>query len=465
MHHVNERDKIPPRRAGTPPNNVGNIRTSKVREWTITLAVAMTVLTAVTTALVLDRNNANAQSQLPPTLPAVIFSGWVTVDGSPLNVEGLPLTARVGEWESVPIIVGEGTPDRNGYEDLTVDPPIELIGSEIKFVLGGTVESATLSYFALMNDDGTFCLTCEFSFPDWRNAFTIDFPSLPATAPAPATETPQQPIDPGASTTMQLSGKVFTESGLVPDGYEIFAIMGNLPPTDRATVTDGTYTLEITNADASLNGTSINFFLIDKGNPTDPNVRLVAEDEGVFMAGQQTDLRLFFPALAATATPVPPTATPEPPTATPVPPTATPIPPTATPVPPTPTPVPATATPIPPTATPIPPTATPVPPTATPVPPTATPIPPTATPIPPTATPVPPTATPVPPTATPIPPTATPVPPTATSVPPPTATPEPQETGGGFNATLPLAIILVLLLIGIAGYFGWQNSRKDNESA
>ena len=44
-------------------------------------------------------------------------------------------------------------------------------------------------------------------------------------------------------------------------------------------------------------------------------------------------------------------------------------------------------------------------------------------------------------------------------------TPEPQDTGGGFNATLPLAIILVLLLVAIAAYFGWQYSRKSNAEA
>ena len=68
----------------------------------------------------------------------------------------------------------------------------------------------------------------------------------------------------------------------------------------------------------------------------------------------------------------------------------------------------------------------------------------------------------MPPTATPVPPTATPVPPTATPV-PPTVAPEPEDSGGGFNATLPLAIILVLILIGIAGYFGWQYTKKSSE--
>ena len=200
--------------------------------------------------------------------------------------------------------------------------------------------------------------------------------------------------------------------------------------------------------------------------------------ECTFVFGIVRELDLDFPSLPdPTPTPIPTaTNTPEPPpsptsTATPSP---SPIAPTATP-PPT-----STATPSP---SPIAPTATPSPtstamPSPSPIAPTATPPPtspamPNPSPIAPTATPSP---SPIPPTLT---ATATPSssPLTSNLVPSPTSSPptgiptpltnnpEPEDTGGGFNATLPLAIVLVLLLIGIAAYFGWQNSRKSNAEA
>ena len=465
MLNLTERESINTQHelSAKPKVKIGSSR--RVRIWAITLALVIVAVTGVGTSFVGTRDTAEAQ--LPPSLGTIIFDGRVTVNDSPLGVEGLTLTAKVGSYTSQPVTIGEGTPDLNGYENLTLAPSEELIkeliGTEIKFLLNGTVEAKTISYFATMNEDGSLCLTCEISLLDHRKDFVIDFPSLPVTAPPP-TATPSEqkpsPTEPPATTTF--SGQVFTPEGIVPDGYEIFAAIGNAPPTDRVTVVGGMYTLEITNVGSELNGSTIHFYLIDKNHPTEMNKRLLSDVSDEFTAGESTELRLFFPALAPIATPVPPTATPAPPTPSPVPPTATPVPPTATPVPPTATPVPPTATPVPPTPTPVPPTATPVPPTATPVPPTATPVPPTATPVPPTETPVPPTATPVPPTETPVPPTATPVPPTATPV-SPAATPVPEDTGGGFNATLPLAIILVLIIVGIAGYFGWQYSRRSSE--
>ena len=464
MHDDTERNAIRTDRAATAPVNMGLQKrrgAKNVRKWAFAFALVAVALIGVATAFVDTRNDVQAQTQLPPNLAAVIFNGWVTVQNSPLGVEGMQLTAKIGDWVSEPVAVGQGTADANGFEDLTVNPPSELVGNEIKFVLNGTVESTTNSYYALIGDDGNFCLTCEFGFPDFRDII-IDFPTLPAGGPVAPVGEP----DPVDSTVTLFSGQAFTSEGLVPDGYQIFAVVGASLRTNNVTVFEGTYNLAVDTTDETLNGATINFYLIDKGDPTDPNKALEAETPSIFTSGQPADIRLFFPSISPTATPEP-TATPIPPTPTPVPPTptpeptATPPPPTPTPVPPTPTPVPPTATPEP-TATPIPPT--PVPPSATPIPPT--PVPPTPTPIPPT--PVPPTATPeptatsVPPTATSVPPTATSVPPTATAV-PPIATPEPAETGGGFNATLPLAIILVLVILGIAGYFGYQHSRKAGE--
>ena len=441
-------------------------RSAGMRNLGFTFTFAVVLALAIATFIGVDDEYAHAQSQQPPSLSAVIYDGWVTVNNDPTDLQGMTLSAKIGDWVSSSVTVGQETPDLNGFKNLTVNAPQELVGSQITFLLDGSVESTTTDYYAVINDDGSVCASCPIDFPQFREDFTIDFPSRPA----------GQPVEPapGEPIVTLFSGQVFTPQGLVPDGYEVFAVVGDAVRSDNVTVVGGMYNLAVNTTGTEHQGSPISFYLIDKGDPKNPSKTLEADTPGVFNPGQEADFRLFFPMLAATATPepptatpVPPTATPEPPTATPVPPTATPVPPTATPVPPTATPVPPTATPVPPTATPVPPTpepptATPEPPTPTPEPPTATPVPPTATPVPPTATPVPPTATPVPPTATPVPPTATPVPPTATPV-PPTVAPEPEATGGGFNATLPLAILLILILIGIAAYFGWRYSQQSKQ--
>ena len=450
-------------------------RNARLRSLSFTLTFAAVLAVTIATLLGVNNNHAQVQGQQPPPFSAVIYDGWVTVANDPTGLQGFALSAKVGDWLSESVTIGDGTPDLNGFKNLTVNPPPELIGNQVTFLLNGEVESTTTDFFAVIADDGSICTSCPIEFPQFRFEFEIDFPSRPTGGPVatqPPAATPDQPA-PGQQIITQFSGQVFTPQGIVPDGYQVFAVVGNKIRSNSVTVHQGIYNLAVETTGTEHDGSPIQFFLIDKGDSTNPNKTLEAETPGVFNPGQQTEVRLFFPMLAATATPEPPTATPEPPTPTPEPPTATPVPPTATPVPPTATPVPPTATPVPPTATPVPPTpeptptpvpptATPVPPTATPVPPTATPVPPTATPVPPTATPVPPTATPVPPTATPVPPTATPVPPTATAV-PPVATQVPEETGGGFNATLPLAIVLVLLLIGIAAYFGWRYTQQSRE--
>ena len=421
------------------------MREGSTQTWAFTFGFLLITALAMYAIMFGTRDAAQAQSpQLPPQFNVVIFDGRVTVAGSPFDLQGLMLYAKVGDWLSDPVTIGDGTHDLNEFEDLNVRPPDELLGQEVKFLLGGTVEATTSDYYAVVTPDGRVLTDTPIGFPIFRTVL-LDFPSLPeATTPTPV---PSDNQASGPAVTI-FSGQAFTQGSPVPDGYQVFAVVGDTLRTNNVTVLEGEYSLAVSTENNSLNGSLIKFFLIDKGDPTNPGRTLEAETPSVFNVGQSSEVRIVFPALAPTPTPVPPTATPVPPTATPVPPTATPIPPTATPVPPT-------ATPVPPTATPIPPTATPVPPTATPVPPTATPVPPTATPVPPTATPVPPTATPIPPTATPVPPTATPV--------PPTVAPESEDTGGGFNATVPLAIVLILLLIAIAAYFGWRYTQLSKQ--
>lgn len=458
-------------------------RTGSVRNWVLAIALVLVGAVAASTLIYGAQERADAQTQLPPSLGAIVYDGLVTVAGDASGVQGLELVAKIGELVVGTATIGQGTAQPNGFKDLTVSPPSDqaddLLGSEINFYLGGTVLSTTTDYYAGKNPDGSICVTCPINILEQR-PLILDFPMLPVSAeptvantPVPAATEPPAATDEEVTTTF--SGQAFTDDGLVPDGYEIFALVGSTR-SEPVTVADGKFeNLTVTTKGSENEGAKVSFYVIDKGNESNPSARLLSDVTETFNPGESGEsIRLFFPALAATATPIPPTATPEPPPPTPEPPTPTPEPPppTPTPVPPPPTPVP-TNTPVPPPPTPTntpEPTDTPVPPdTPTPVP-TDTPTPvPTDTPTPvPTDTPTPvPTDTPTPvPTDTPTPvPTDTPVPPTETPVPPPTATPVPEDTGGGFNATLPLAIILVILLVAIAGYFGMRYTQQSkNES-
>ena len=68
--------------------------------------------------------------------------------------------------------------DLNGFEDLTVSPPAELLGQEVKFLLGGTVESTTTDYYAIIAPDGSILSNEPIGIPIFRTV-QLDFPSRP----------------------------------------------------------------------------------------------------------------------------------------------------------------------------------------------------------------------------------------------------------------------------------------------
>ena len=287
------------------------------------------------------------------------------------------------------------------------------------------------------------------------------------------------------------NGRV-TINGETPaySGFEITARIGDVWESYPVTVgADPNKPFEYANLgvapphELDLIGSEVEFWLEGQVKSSVKNYYAIVNEftgevcfECTFVFGIVRELDLDFPSLPdPTPTPIPTaTNTPEPsPTSiatsspSPIAPTATP-PPTSTATP-SPSPIAPTATPRPtstamPSPSPIAPTATPPP--TSPAMPNPSPIAPTATPSP---SPIPPTLT---ATATPssspltsnLVPSPTSSPPTGIPT-PLTNNPEPEDTGGGFNATLPLAIVLVLLLIGIAAYFGWQYSRKSNAEA
>ena len=359
-----------------------------------------------------------------PLFP-MTFSGTATLAAGAAIPDCTFIYAKVGDKTSplVPIVGGVYTGiNINAADSSARDQQVTFHLSE------DVVAAETAPYFYTQFPTDPITLT-------FKTGFSLTFPHLvtPTATPTstsvpmgPATPTPLPSADTATPTptpltaepAVYLGGPIIVAGGLVPEGAQLVARIGDYTSLP-AVISGQTYvSLVVAPGSSSFIGQSIEFYLNGvKAANTD------TFESGALRPGFAITF-LDFP------TPVPPTATPVPPTETPVPPTATPVPPD--------------------TPTPVPPTATPVPPdTPTPVPtlrPTRTPIP-TRTP-----TPVPPTSTPAP-TAT-----ATPEPPTSTPAPTATATPEPSggfiscnRTGGDDATPTPAAAANLLLLAAPLG--------------
>ena len=341
----------------------------------------------------------NAQQAAVPQFRVITYIGVVTVGGQPAQ-DGLLITARVGDYETVPVKVG-GEPDQgvsSGSFTLNVGPSPDHEGMEIEFWIEGQIKADQTGelFGPIEPGKNTVCLGCSWSLPILRR-LDLTFPSGPI-------PTPTQTFTPTATPVILepafLSGTAFSGSLTPPDGTLIYAKI-DAYQSEVVPILNGRFTLVLNPETEEFEGESVTFFLSS----------LPALQPYRFTPGEsRTDLIILFPPLPTPTPTLTPTMTPSPtPTITPTP-TATPtVEPTRTPTPtPTPTPT-ATLTPTPtqvvdvaatvfaaltmtpsPTETPTP-TPTPTPtstPTATPVPtptqaPTPTPIvEPTATPVP-----------------------------------------------------------------------------------
>ncbi len=386
------------------------LRHSSNKRWTWIIVTLFAGLVAAGVAVFASRTGEDLSAQsLPPSLGAIIFTGAITVNGTVPEHTGFELTARIGEWESQPVIVGERLDQPYKYYHLVVNAPEAFRGQQIEFWIDGQVMSSISNYFAVIYPGGEVCRGCPFTFPILRE-LDLDFPRLPQPTPTPTIPpTPTEVILQAAF----FGGTVRTGTQIAPDNYDVYAVVGTDFKTPPVPVVNGQYFLAIDPQDEKYRDASVRFFIIDKGHPDDPSFELEAiSAPGIFVGGEQFDtFNLIFPALTNTPTPTSTFTATATPTPTPMDtPTATP---TDTP---TPTPTP--------TVTPEP-TGTPTPtPTSTP---TFTPEP-TRTPTPTS------TSTPTPPI---IPDTPTPTPLSRPASPEPTAELEPDgdDSGGFCNAT------------------------------
>ncbi len=295
----------------------------------------MLIVTAVLAGLIAGLGErANAQGEIPK-IQAITLHGVVTISGG-VDPNGMTITARIGEWESKPAVIGVPRDGvftvENNYQFIFVDAPVELAGQDIVFWLEDQVQADEKTPFAFIDQFGN--LKLDWPLPQLRQ-LDLRFPFAPVPTPTP-TEIPASPTaTPVILAPTFYEGRVRAGSIPPPDGTLIHAVIDDYV-TPFASVFGGEYFLTVDPLQEGYEGRPVEFFIGEtKALQTD-----VFED-GV----RRENFLLVFPPLP-TPTPVP-TETPTPtPTLTPTPtpePTRTPTPtPTPTVVPtatPTPTPI------------------------------------------------------------------------------------------------------------------------------
>ena len=291
--------------------------------------LGMLFATAVLATLVSGiAEKVSAQAGDPSTMPAASFvtlHGRVVIAGG-ADPNGMTITAKIDDWESNPVVVGDHTEYK--YVVL-VNAPTDYIGKDITLWLEDQVQALQTSPFVYVNEsDNSYAL--EWELPQLRE-LDIEFGSGPVPTPTPTMVPPTPTATPVILAPTFYEGRVRAGSIPPPDGTLIYAVIDDYV-TAEASVFGGQYFLTVDPFLEKYDGQLVEFFIGD--------MKAIQSDIFVNEASRD-DFLLVFPALP-TPTPVPPTptmtSTPEP-TSTPVP-TVTPTPtpePTRTPTP-TPTP-------------------------------------------------------------------------------------------------------------------------------
>ena len=304
--------------------------------WGVVLTLSALLAVAMVGVANIDNGPVGAQAIVPPVFPAIVFNGDVTINGEQPAYSGFEITARIGDkWESPAVVVGNLADKPSQYAHLIVAPPAELdlIGSQIEFWLEGQVLSTSANWYAVINEfSGEVCGGCTWTFPILRE-LNLDFPNLPEATP---TITPTYTPSPELLRPAFFTGMARTPKGPLPEGSEIYAVVGSDFRSPNIQVFGGDYFITIDVVDKKYRDAPVVFYLIDRNDPTGaPRFLEALSPPGAFVGGENFEnFTLVFPDLLPTFTPTPtptytPTITPTPthtatPTETPTPlPTAT----------------------------------------------------------------------------------------------------------------------------------------------
>ena len=281
--------------------------------WGVVLTLSALLAVAMIGMANIDNGSVDAQAIVPPVFPAIVFNGDVTINGEQPAYSGFEITARIGDkWESPAVVVGS-LPDRpSQYAHLIVAPPseLDLIGSQIEFWLEGQVLSTSTNWYAVINEfSGEVCGGCTWTFPILRE-LNLDFPNIPEATP---TITPTYTPSPELLRPAFFTGKARTPKGPLPEGSEIYAVVGSDFRSPNVQVFGGDFFITIDVVDKKYRDAPVVFYLIDRNDPTGaPRFLEALSPPGAFVGGAQFEnVSLVFPDLLPTFTPTPtPTNTP-----------------------------------------------------------------------------------------------------------------------------------------------------------
>ena len=97
----------------------------------------MFVVTAVLASLFAGLGRPASGQEFPPN-QTLTFYGEVLISGG-TDPDGMVITARIDDWESKPIVVGN--PLEGSYQFIFIDAPLELLSNEIVFWLDDQVQA------------------------------------------------------------------------------------------------------------------------------------------------------------------------------------------------------------------------------------------------------------------------------------------------------------------------------------
>ena len=312
----------------------------------------MLVVTAVLAGLIVGISGMVKAQEIPKSHSLNLY-GKVTIDDG-TDPNGMTITARIGDWESRPIVIGN--PTTGEYQSIFVDPPEDLIGGDISFRIENQIDANETTPFLFIPTtidaegnvlntyaNGKLVTSTDWGLPQQRKV-DLTFASAPVATPT-VTPIPASPTStPVVLRPTFYEGRIRTGSVPPPDGTLIHAVIDDYV-SQFASVFDGEFFLTVDPVLEPYLGRPVEFFIGDIKALQGDAFESGAHRENFILAfpplPTPTPTPTLTPTLVPTETPVPPTVTPTP---TPTPePTRTPTPtPTPTAVPtstPTPTPI------------------------------------------------------------------------------------------------------------------------------
>lgn len=280
------------------------------------------LIVCVMSAIIAGSTSITVQGAEVPQITSLIFFGGVEIPYGD-SADGYKLTAKMGDYETKPVIVGGDGPSGR-YYGLLVNPPQGThVGDTIEFWLEGQIVADETEVFLYQNPNGSY--DTNWTLPQQRE-FDLSFSNKPvatATPTATPTLTPTPTATPVILKPSFYEGRAIAQSQPVNDGIEIYAKVGDYV-SDPAIVLDGNYFLTVDPVDQKYFELKVEFYIA--------NIKAI-QSEPFASDIYKSDFLLVFPSVPA-STPVPtntPTPSPVPtvaPTATLVP---TKVPPTSTP--------------------------------------------------------------------------------------------------------------------------------------